>query len=168
MNYNSISNFIQEIDKDLEEINNHLISLNSIDNLKDLINVDIISFNSFFFSFLTLKRSLIKNKKNHFLKNKITNIFTAIQPDQVIYLNDNLKHKVLSMIDKFIELDNDYDLSMLFTFLVINNYEKETMKLGKHFIQTKNKKMIKLFLDFLISKKSISNYLKVKKIYQNL
>jgi len=168
MNYNSISNFINEIEKDLDEVNEFLISLNSINSLKDLLENEIISLNPHFFSLLTLKRFLINNKKNILKKNKIDNIFTAIQPEEVLYLDIKLQQKIVSMVDKFIELDNYNDLKYLFTFLVLHNYDIEVMKLGKHFIKNKYKEMIESFLYFLIIKNDISNYLKVKKIYDKI
>lgn len=168
MNYNSISNFINEIEKDLDEVNEFLISLNSINSLKDLLENKTISLNPHFFSLLTLKRFLINNKKNIFKKNKIDNIFTAIQPEEVLYLDPKLQLKIVSMVDKFIELDNYNDLKYLFTFLVLHNYDIEVMKLGKHFVKNKYKEMIESFLSFLIIKNDISNYLKVKKIYDKM
>lgn len=168
MNYNSISDFINEIDKDLDEINDFLNSFNSVDNIKDLLNIKHISLNSHVFSLLTLKRYLTKNKNNKLLKNKISNMYNALEPEQVIYLDSNIQNKIVSNVDKFIEMDNSYYLKFLFTFLVIYNYDKEVLKIGKYFIKNKDKKMTKLFLDFLINKNQVSNYLKAKKMYKNM
>lgn len=168
MNYNSISDFINEIDKDLDEINDFLNSFNTIDNIKDLLNIKHISLNSHLFSLLTLKRYLTKNKNNKLLKNKISNMYNSLEPEQVIYLDSNIQNKIVSNVDKFIEMDNSYYLKFLFTFLVIYNYDKEVLKMGKYFIKNKDKKMTKLFLDFLINKNQISNYLKAKKMYKNM
>lgn len=168
MNYNSISDFINEIDKDLDEINDFLNSFNTVDNIKDLLNIKHISLNSHVFSLLTLKRYLTKNKNNKLLKNKISNMYNALEPEQVIYLDSNIQNKIVSNVDKFIEMDNSYYLKFLFTFLVIYNYDKEVLKIGKYFIKNKDKKMTKLFLDFLINKNQVSNYLKAKKMYKNM
>lgn len=168
MNYNSISIFINEIDQDLNEINDLVVSLYLINNIKDLINIKNITLNSHFFCLLTMKRYLSKTENPKLLKNKINNIFNALQPEQIFYNEHNVENKIVSIVDKFIEINNYYDLKLLFTFLVVYDYEKEVLKIGKKFIQNKDKKMIKLFLDFLVSKDQISNYIKAKKIYDQL
>lgn len=168
MNYNSISTFIDEIDQDLNEINDMIISLHLINNIKDLINIKNISLNPHFFSLLKMKRFLNKNKNPKILKNKINNIFNALQPEQIYDIDQNIENKIVSIVDKFIDINNYYDLKLLFTFLVIYDYEKEVLKIGKKFIQNKDKKMTKLFLDFLVSKNQISNYLKAKNIYDKI
>lgn len=158
MEYLDIINSLREIEKEFDNIEDHILSeyLN-LEDIHFLLKKENTNFSKIEGSLKKIKRK-ITNKINP-LKNNY-NEYQLLKIYPYYYLNQKQKDLIYKNINKIIKEDNPEILEDVFFFLLFENQNKKLMEVFKIIAKSKNLKILNIMKKYFIFKNHIVNYKK--------